>query len=205
MSRRMIQKKFKGRFQKNINQYNFPFFLLCLQNYSLLFSHQQKKESVQSNSTSLSFQTHITNSHQNILWSLQQKYSHRNNNNTISNHNHLQQTGLRGNKNKLYIKSAALQTKMRSHWTSPAMGEQEGVGGCWGRGYLQQASALREVWLSRLLSVSDAMVGSLLVSVGSVDMDETSLTEEDEGEEVLGWGGLSITAAPVLRKTHVNE
>lgn len=55
-----------------------------------------------------------------------------------------------------------------------------------GRGYLQQASAPREVWLSRLLSVSDAMVGSLLVSVGSVDMDETSLTEEDEGEEVLG-------------------
>lgn len=42
------------------------------------------------------------------------------------------------------------------------------------------------MWLSRLLSVSDAMVGSLLVSVGSVDMDETSLTEEDEGEEVLG-------------------
>lgn len=74
-----------------------------------------------------------------------------------------------------------------------------------GRGYLQQASAPREVWLSRLLSVSDAMVGSLLVSVGSVDMDETSLTEEDEGEEVLGWGGLSITAAPVLRETHVNE
>lgn len=52
--------------------------------------------------------------------------------------------------------------------------------------YLQQARAPREVWLSRLLSVSDVMVGSLLGSVGSVDMDETSLTEEDEGEEAVG-------------------
>lgn len=46
--------------------------------------------------------------------------------------------------------------------------------------YLQQARAPREVWLSKLLSVSDAMVGSLLGSVGSVDMDETSLAEEEE-------------------------
>lgn len=68
--------------------------------------------------------------------------------------------------------------------------------------YLQQASALREVWLSILLSVSDVMVGSLLGSVGSVDIDETSLAEEEE--EDVGWGGLSITAAPVLRKTQVN-
>lgn len=66
--------------------------------------------------------------------------------------------------------------------------------------YLQQASAPREVWLSKLLSVSEVMVGSLLGSVGSVDMDETSLAEE---EDDVGWGGLSITAAPVLRKTHV--
>ncbi|KAG7236359.1 hypothetical protein INR49_001056, partial [Caranx melampygus] len=43
-----------------------------------------------------------------------------------------------------------------------------------------QASAPREVWLSRLLSVSEVMVGSLLGSVGSVDMDETSLAEEEE-------------------------
>lgn len=48
--------------------------------------------------------------------------------------------------------------------------------------YLQQASAPREVWLSRLLSVSEVMVGSLLGSVGSVDMDETSLVEEEEEE-----------------------
>lgn len=46
--------------------------------------------------------------------------------------------------------------------------------------YLQQASAPREAWLSRLLSVSEVMVGSLLGSVGSVDMDETSLAEEEE-------------------------
>lgn len=46
--------------------------------------------------------------------------------------------------------------------------------------YLQQASAPREVWLSKLLSVSEVMVGSLLGSVGSVDMDETSLAEEEE-------------------------
>lgn len=46
--------------------------------------------------------------------------------------------------------------------------------------YLQQASAPREVWLSKLLSVSEAMVGSLLGSVGSVDMDETSLAEDEE-------------------------
>lgn len=46
--------------------------------------------------------------------------------------------------------------------------------------YLQQAKAPREVWLSKLLSVSDAMVGSLLGSVGSVDMDEKSLAEEEE-------------------------
>lgn len=70
--------------------------------------------------------------------------------------------------------------------------------------YLQQASALREVWLSILLSVSEVMVGSLLGSVGSVDIDETSLAEEEEEEEDVGWGGLSITAAPVLRKTQVN-
>lgn len=50
--------------------------------------------------------------------------------------------------------------------------------------YLQQARAPREVWLSKLLSVSDAMVGSLLGSVGSVDMDETSLAEEEEEEDV---------------------
>lgn len=60
--------------------------------------------------------------------------------------------------------------------------------------YLQQASAPRVVWLSRLLSVSEAMVGSLLGSVGSVDMDETSLAEDEE--EDVGCGGLSITAAP---------
>lgn len=46
--------------------------------------------------------------------------------------------------------------------------------------YLQQASAPREVWLSKLLSVSEVMVGSLLGSVGSVDMDETSLAEEED-------------------------
>lgn len=46
--------------------------------------------------------------------------------------------------------------------------------------YLQQARAPREVWLSRLLSVSEVMVGSLLGSVGSVDMDETSLAEEED-------------------------
>lgn len=40
-------------------------------------------------------------------------------------------------------------------------------------------------------------MGSLLGSVGSVDMDDTSLTEE---EEDVGWGGLSITAAPVLKE-----
>lgn len=47
------------------------------------------------------------------------------------------------------------------------------------------------------------MAGSLMGSVGSVDMDETSLAEEEEEEEEedLGWGGLSITAAPVLRET----
>lgn len=49
--------------------------------------------------------------------------------------------------------------------------------------YLQQASAPREVWLSRLLSVSDVTVGSLLGSVISVDMDETSLAEEEADEE----------------------
>lgn len=49
--------------------------------------------------------------------------------------------------------------------------------------YLQQASAPREVWLSRLLSVSDVTVGSLLGSVVSVDMDETSLAEEEAEEE----------------------
>lgn len=52
--------------------------------------------------------------------------------------------------------------------------------------YLQQASALREVWLSMLLSVSEVMAGSLLGSVGSVDMDETSLAEEEEEEEDVG-------------------
>lgn len=41
-------------------------------------------------------------------------------------------------------------------------------------------------------------MGSLLGSLGSVDMDETSLVEEEE--EDVGCGGLSITAAPVLRK-----
>lgn len=50
--------------------------------------------------------------------------------------------------------------------------------------YLQQASAPREAWLSKLLSVSEVMVGSLLGSVGSVDMDETSLAEEEEEEDV---------------------
>lgn len=59
------------------------------------------------------------------------------------------------------------------------------------------------MWLSRLLSVSDVTAGSLLGSVVSVDMDETSLAEE-EAEEEVAWGGLSITAAPVLRETHVN-
>lgn len=73
------------------------------------------------------------------------------------------------------------------------------VGEC----YLQQASAPREVWLSRLLSVSDVTVGSLLGSVVSVDMDETSLAEEEAEEEEVAWGGLSITAAPVLRETHI--
>lgn len=63
--------------------------------------------------------------------------------------------------------------------------------------YLQQASAPRDVWLSKLLSVSEVMVGSLLGSVGSVDMDETSLAED---EEEVGCGGLSITAAPVLKE-----
>lgn len=48
--------------------------------------------------------------------------------------------------------------------------------------YLQQARAPREVWLSKLLSVSEVMVGSLLWSVGSVDMDETSLAEEEEDD-----------------------
>lgn len=48
--------------------------------------------------------------------------------------------------------------------------------------YLQQASALREVWLSKLLSVSEPRAGSLLGSVGSVDMEETSLAEEEEEE-----------------------
>lgn len=46
--------------------------------------------------------------------------------------------------------------------------------------YLQQARAPKEVWLSKLLSVSEVIVGSLLWSVGSVDMDETSLAEEEE-------------------------
>lgn len=45
-------------------------------------------------------------------------------------------------------------------------------------------------------------VGSLLGSVVSVDMDETSLAEE-EAEEEEACGGLSITAPPVLRETHV--
>lgn len=49
--------------------------------------------------------------------------------------------------------------------------------------YLQQASAPREVWLSKLLSVSEVMAGSLLGSVGSVDMDETSLAEDEEEED----------------------
>lgn len=66
--------------------------------------------------------------------------------------------------------------------------------------YLQQASAPSEVWLSKLLSVSEVRVGSLLGSVGSVDMDDTSLTEE---EDDVGWGGLSITAAPVLKEMAV--
>lgn len=51
--------------------------------------------------------------------------------------------------------------------------------------YLQQARALREVWLSMLLSVSEVMAGSLL-SVGSVDIDETSLAEEEEEEDDVG-------------------
>lgn len=39
------------------------------------------------------------------------------------------------------------------------------------------------MWLSRLLSVSDVTAGSLLGSVVSVDMDETSLAEEEAEEE----------------------
>lgn len=46
--------------------------------------------------------------------------------------------------------------------------------------YLQQARAPSEVLLSKLLSVSEVMVGSLPGSVGSVDMDETSLAEEED-------------------------
>lgn len=46
--------------------------------------------------------------------------------------------------------------------------------------YLQQPRAPSEVWLSRLLSVSEVTVGSLLGSLGSVDMEETSLAEEEE-------------------------
>jgi len=65
--------------------------------------------------------------------------------------------------------------------------------------YLQQPRAPSVVWLSRLLSVSEVMVGSLLGSLGSVDMDETSLAED---EEDAGGGELSITAAPVLREKH---
>lgn len=118
--------------------------------------------------------------------SLQQKYS---NNDTISNHNHLQQYRGRGNKNKLYIKSVALQTNMRSSIGLNPLPSHTLMGKgllfvcrCLCVRYLQQASAPREVWLSKLLSVSEVMVGSLLGSVGSVDMDETSLAEE-EGEE----------------------
>ena len=46
--------------------------------------------------------------------------------------------------------------------------------------YLQQPRAPREVWLSRLLSVSEIMLGSLQGSLGSVDMEDTSLAEEEE-------------------------
>lgn len=46
-------------------------------------------------------------------------------------------------------------------------------------GYLQQAKAPKEVWLSKL-SVSEVTVGSLLESVGSVDMDEASLADDEE-------------------------
>ena len=49
--------------------------------------------------------------------------------------------------------------------------------------------------------MSEVMVGSLLGSLGSVDMDETSLAEE---EEEAGCGELSITAAPVLREKQGN-
>lgn len=82
----------------------------------------------------------------------------------------------RGNKNILYIKSAALQTTTIEWTVSRAMRRLHEC-------YLQQASAPREVWLSRLLSVSDGTVGSLLGSVVSVDMDETSLAEEEAEEE----------------------
>ncbi|TNN71813.1 hypothetical protein EYF80_017984 [Liparis tanakae] len=64
-----------------------------------------------------------------------------------------------------------------------------------------QASAPREVWLSRLLSVSDVMVGSLLGSVGSVDMDETSLTEEEEDDHACKNGGKEAAAHATKRSS----
>lgn len=85
----------------------------------------------------------------------------------------------RGNKNILYIKSAALQTTTTGSVELTVSRAMRMVREC----YLQQASAPREVWLSRLLSVSDVTVGSLLGSVVSVDMDETSLAEEEAEEE----------------------
>lgn len=39
------------------------------------------------------------------------------------------------------------------------------------------------MWLSKLLSVSEPIAGSQIGSVGSVDMDETSLAEDEEEEE----------------------
>lgn len=86
-----------------------------------------------------------------------------------------------GNKNILYIKSAALQTTTTGSVELTVSRAMRMVREC----YLQQASAPREVWLSRLLSVSDVTVGSLLGSVVSVDvdMDETSLAEEEAEEE----------------------
>lgn len=122
------------------------------------------------------------------LDSLQQKYS---NNDTISNHIIIYSSiRIRGIKNKLYIKSADLQTNMRSfiglHLLPSHTLMRKGfisVFVCLSTvcvRYLQQARAPREVWLSKLLSVSEVMVGSLLGSVGSVDMDDTSLAEEEE-------------------------
>lgn len=79
------------------------------------------------------------------------------------------------------LKSAALQANTTgSVDLTASRGMRKKVGKC----YLQQASAPRDVWLSRLLSVSDVTVASLLGSVVSVDMDETSLAEEEAEEEV---------------------